>query len=124
MILNQDITGIITSFQTIEDDFFLVNNPERYVIRYEAKRDDTNETLKKFKNLTYLNCVRNKNFTDTGLQYLPNLTYLDCGNIENFTDAGLKYLPNLTTLNCGRNNNFTDAGLKYIQSYFELCKYC
>lgn len=103
-----DILGIITSFQTIEDTVFLVQNPEQYIVKYKAKESDTDDTLKHFKNLLYLN---GENFTNESLKLLSTkLQLLYCGHNKNMTDEGLKSLSTkLQILDCCLNKLFSSG---------------
>ena len=81
-MISTDIDTIINSFRSYDDlkrhydgtDY----NWKHYVKEYTADKDDTDETLSSFPNLTTLRCRYNKNFTDAGLRCVPNLTTFYC----------------------------------------------
>jgi hypothetical protein len=102
---------------------------EHYLLEYisilVAEPWMKDEHLKKFKNLTSLNCKCNTNFSDNSLKTLTKLTTLFCGLNQNFTNESLCELHKLTILDCGTNDKFTDIGLVNISKLLVLrCGLC
>jgi hypothetical protein len=117
LLLPRDIRNNITSFLTHEDYKPVIDGHKyirKYVQKYDAKKQDTDDYFKRKSNLVVLNCKTNKNLSNVCLSRLVNLRVLHCGNCIKFDDDGLKLVPFLEELKMGKNTKFTDVGLSYL----------
>ena len=78
----------------------------------------TNELMKLFPNIIYLDISNNPDITDNSIKHITKLKHLKVN--YRIGDEGIKYLTNLVHLNTEYNGKITDEGIKHLTNLVNL----